>query len=165
MSTPAPLNDDEREDLVAFLDGELDEDRAHSVEARITLDPTVRAEAETLKRTWDLLDYLPRPEAVPGFTNRTLDRISVRETAEALRPARRLRRWLLGAGWAAAVLVAALGGYLAAVHHFHPRPTERDLARELRVIENLRYYESVESLDFLRDLDQRDLFGEDTLDS
>ena len=160
-----PLNDDQREDLIAFLDGELDEARAHAVEERISLDPTVRAEAESLKRTWDLLDYLPRPEAVPGFTNRTLDRISMRETALALRPARRLRRWLVGAGWAAAVLVAALGSYFGVVHYFPPRPAERDLVRELRIIENLRYYEAVESVDFLRELDQRDLFGEDTLDS
>src|SRR5262245_50467965 len=106
MTTPAPLNDDEREDLIAFLDGELDEEKAHALEARITLDPTVRAEAETLKRTWDLLDYLPRPEPSPAFTNRTLDRISMRETELALRPARPLRRWLIGIGWAAAVVVA-----------------------------------------------------------
>jgi anti-sigma factor RsiW len=165
MTTPSPLNDDEHEELVAFLDGELDEEKANAIEARLTLDPTVRAEAETLKRTWDLLDYLPRPEPSPSFTHRTLDRISMRETALALRPAQRMRRWLLGLGWTAAVVVAALGGYIAAVHYFPPRPSERDLVRELRVIENLRYYEPVESVEFLRELDHRDLFGDDSLDS
>ncbi len=48
---------------------------------------------------------------------------------------------------------------------FPPRPHERDLVRDLRIIENLRYYEPVESLEFLRELDHRDLFGEDPLDS
>src|SRR5262245_2450641 len=103
MTTPSPMNEEERNDLVAYLDGEVDElgeDRARAIETRINLDPTVRAEAETLKRTWDLLDYLPRPEASANFTGRTLDRLSVRETQNALRP-RRSRRWLLGAGWAA----------------------------------------------------------------
>jgi anti-sigma factor RsiW len=166
MSTnPSPMSDEDREELIAYLDGELDEEKAHAVESKMSLDPATRAEADTLKKTWDLLDYLPRPEPSPNFTNRTLDRISTRETQNALRPARRLRRWLTGLGWAAAVLLAGFGGYVMALHHFPSKPQDRDLVRELRIIENLRFYESVESLDFLRELDQRDLFGEDTLDS
>src|SRR3954467_5059323 len=92
MSNPSPPNDEDHEELVAFLDGELDDEQAHSVESKITLDPTVRNEADTLKRTWDLLDYLPKPEPSPNFTNKTLDRISMRETAQALKPARKRRR-------------------------------------------------------------------------
>src|SRR5205809_7893011 len=107
MSNPNPLSDDDREELVAFLDGELDDEQSHAVESKITLDPTVRNEADTLKRTWDLLDYLPKPEPSPNFTNKTLDRISTRETAHALRPARKRRQRLLtGFGWAAAVRLA-----------------------------------------------------------
>ena len=34
-----------------------------------------------------------------------------------------------------------------------------------RLIENLRYYEQAESLDFLRELDRPELFGDDPLDS
>jgi hypothetical protein len=166
MSTPAPLNENDREDLVAYLDGEVDqigEEKARLLETKINLDVTVRAEAETLKRTWDLLDYLPRPEASPTFTNRTIDKLSVRETQQALRPRR--SRWLLASGWVAAVLLAALGGYFGATRLFPVRPGERELVRELRLIENLRFYEPVESLEFLQDLDQKDLFGEDPLDS
>jgi anti-sigma factor RsiW len=164
MSSPSPLSEQEREELVAYLDGELDEEQAHSVEAKISMNPTLRAEVETLKRAWDLLDYLPRPEPSPNFTHRTLDRIAVRDTANALRP-RKAKRWLLAAGWAAALLLATFGGYFGAVHSITPRPGERDLVRELRVIENLRFYEAVDSLEFLRELDQSDLFGEDPLDS
>src|SRR6266487_4267792 len=101
MTTPSPMNEEDRDDLVAYLDGEVDElgeDKAHVIETRINLDPIVRAEAETLKRTWDLLDYLPKPEASPTFTNRTLDKLSVRETQQALRPKR--NKWLLASGWA-----------------------------------------------------------------
>jgi hypothetical protein len=167
MSKPAPLNEEEHDDLVAYLDGEvgeLGEEKARLIETKINLDPGVRAEADALKRTWDLLDYLPRPEASASFTNRTLDKLSTRETQLALRGPRR-RRWFLGSGWAAAVLLAALGGYLGVKHFFPPRAGEKELVRELRLIENLRFYEPVESLDFLRELDQRDLFGEDPLDS
>ncbi len=165
MSKPSPLSEADREELVAYLDGELDEEQAHSVEARISLDPTLRAEAETLKRAWDMLDYLPKPEPSASFTNRTLDRISIRETANALRPARKVPRWVLAAGWAAALVLSVLGGYLGAVRTIAPRPGDRELVRELRLIENLRYYEAADSLEFLRELDQRDLFGDDSLDS
>ena len=165
MSNPSPLSEADREELVAYLDGELNEEQAHSIEARISTNPTLRAEVETLKRAWDMLDYLPKPEPSPNFTHRTLDRISVRETANALRPPRRSRRWLLAGGWAATVLLAVLGGYYGAVKATAPRPGDRELVRELRLIENLRFYEAVDSLDFLRELDQRDLFGEDPLDS
>jgi len=167
MSNPSPLSDKDRADLVAYLDGDpsLDRETARKIETRISLDPILRAEADTLKRTWDLLDYLPRPEPSPNFTHRTLDKVATRETRKVLRQTRQRPRWLWGAGWAAAVLVAGLAGYLAALSLFPPRPTERDLVRDLRVIENLCSYEEVETLDFLHELDQRDLFGEDSQDS
>jgi anti-sigma factor RsiW len=162
MTMPDPLSEKDRTDLVAYLDGELDEEAARSLESRLNQNPTMRAEADSLRRTWELLDYLPRAEPSSSFTNRTLDRI-VTQPSRALSPIR--RRWLLWGGWAAAVLLAAVGGYLTAVALVPARPTEQDLIRELRLIENLRLYEPVENLEFLRELDHRDLFGEDPLDS
>jgi len=67
--------DEVTEDLVAFLDGELDAGGNEKIEAKISLDSTVRAEADSLKKTWDLLDYLPRSEPSPSFTERTISRI------------------------------------------------------------------------------------------
>src|SRR5438477_6089534 len=146
MSNPSPLSDKDRADLVAYLDGDpsLDRETARKIETRISLDPILRAEADTLKRTWDLLDYLPRSEPSPNFTHRTLDKVATRETRKALRQPGQRRRWLWRAGWAAAVLVAGLAGYLAALSLFPPRPTEQDLVPDLRVIENLSYYEQAE---------------------
>ena len=40
-------------------------------------------------------------------------------------------------------------------------PGEAELTRDLRVIENKRYYDLVDDLDFLRQLDHPDLFGEE----
>src|SRR5947208_292785 len=98
MTTQPPLDDEQREDLVAYLDGELDEEAARALEAKLSLDSAVRSEADQLRRTWELLDYLPKAEPSPNFTHRTLDRVS------AIRPggtpstgsARRSRPWLLG---------------------------------------------------------------------
>ena len=163
MSEQPPLSNEDRATLVAYLDGELDEDAAREVEARISQDPTVRAEVESMKRTWELLDYLPRAEPSPSFTHRTVSLVTGEHRAALLARQRR-RRWLFAAGWAAAVLVAALGGY-AGVTYLTPRePTDEELVRDLRVIENRRLYEQVEDVGFLKKLDQPDLFGDDNPD-
>ena len=62
MAKPPPWSAEERDNLVAYLDGELDEAAVRSLEARLARDPQARQELEALKRSWEMLDYLPRPE-------------------------------------------------------------------------------------------------------
>ncbi len=163
MPNSSPLNEQERADIVAWLDGELEGEAARSLERKLSLDPAARAEADELRKTWELLDYLPRPEPSASFTHRTLSRLAPAAVARP-RPAlwQRWRRPVLGAGWAAALVLAAVGGY-AGYNRFAPppEPGERELVRDLRIIENKRYYDAVEDIDFLRALDQPDLFGDD----
>jgi anti-sigma factor RsiW len=168
MSKPEPSNDDELTNLVAFLDGELNAEAARTLEARLSRDPAARAEADALKRTWDLLDFLPRPEPSSQFTHRTMERISVplpRSVAARRRP------WLLGLGWAAAVLLALGGGYFGArlasrgdkpVIAAEPADLEQQLVRDLRLIENKRLYDLADDLEFLWGLADPDLFGEES---
>jgi anti-sigma factor RsiW len=163
MTNQPPLDDEQREDLVAYLDGELDEEAARALEAKLSLDPAVRVEADQLRRTWELLDYLPRAEPSPSFTHRTLDRVSALRPAksQSVPGAQRRRPWLIGLGWAAAVLLAGTLGY-AGVNLVYPLDrTDEELARDLRVIEYKRLYEPVDDLDFLRELDNPDLFGDE----
>jgi anti-sigma factor RsiW len=171
MSEPIPLSDEERATLVAYLDGELDDEAARQVEARISRDPAVRAEVESMKRTWELLDYLPRAEPSLSFTHRTVSLVTAERRAWR-QARRRWRRGLFGVGWAAAVLLAALAGYSGFTRLAPREPTEEQLARDLRVLENQQLYEKVlvgdsarDSLDFLKALDQPDLFGDDNLDT
>jgi len=77
------LNDDDLNALTAYLDGELDDAASQAFEARLRRDPDLRAEAEAMKRTWEMLDYLPRPEPSTSFTHRTLERLAVLDTAPA----------------------------------------------------------------------------------
>jgi len=72
---PLPPDDPFEAELVAYLDGELDPVAARQVEERLAADPTARARAAALKKTYDLLDYLPQPEPSANFTTRTLDKI------------------------------------------------------------------------------------------
>src|SRR6266545_3727421 len=110
-TTMADLSDEERADLVAYLDGELDEQAAQALEARLGNDPRARAEAETPRRTWELLDYLPRTEASTSFTHRTLERLAVQTSSQpVMLPASRWPGRLLALGWVAAVLLAVAAG-------------------------------------------------------
>jgi anti-sigma factor RsiW len=160
MSDPAQLSEQERADLVAYLDGELNEEAARTLEAKLSLYPAARAEADALRRTWELLDFLPRSQPSPQFTHRTLERLSPVQADEQ----RRWRRWrvgCLGLGWTAALFLAGWAGY-AGYNWFVPRqPGERELLQDLRLIENKRYYDRIEDLDFWRALDTPELFGDD----
>jgi hypothetical protein len=78
---PEPLPDEEvaadpfEAELVAYLDGELEPAAARRIETRLASDPQARAKAAALKKTFDLLDYLPKPEPSATFTSRTLDKL------------------------------------------------------------------------------------------
>jgi anti-sigma factor RsiW len=167
---PPDFTEKERADLVAYLDGELDAEASQAFEARLARDPRLRAELDVLRRTWNLLDFLPKPEPSSNFANRTLERLGPADTAPRPLPRPRKRglpRWVFGTGWAAAVLLAVAGGYLGLTLAFRalpvkPEPTDQDLVRDLRVIENKRMYDLADDMDFLKDLDNPDLFGEET---
>jgi hypothetical protein len=58
------------------------------------------------------------------------------------------------------VVAATLGGYFGYLALASRGPSERELARDLRLIENRRHYERVEDFDFLAQLADPDLFGE-----
>jgi anti-sigma factor RsiW len=164
MSEPSHFSDQERADLVAYLDGELSGEAARALEAKLSLNPAARAEADALRRTWDLLDHLPRPQPSLRFTHRTLERLSPLRADEQQRR-QRWRRRGLGLGWAAALLLAGWSGY-AGYNWLVPRePGERQLLQDLRIIENKRLYDRIEDLDFWRALDAPDLFGEEASNS
>ncbi len=71
----APPADPFEAELVAYLDGELEPTAARKVEARLASDPQARSRATALKKTFDLLDYLPKPEPSAEFTSRTMDKL------------------------------------------------------------------------------------------
>ncbi|MCH8275520.1 MAG: DUF4349 domain-containing protein [Armatimonadetes bacterium] len=97
-------NDDIRQDLKAFLDGELLAERAGEGRAALEADPSLREEAEFMKRlTGSFHAMTEGPEATPEASKAA--------TARASGPGWKVlrRRWVLAvAGVGAAVVLAAL---------------------------------------------------------
>jgi anti-sigma factor RsiW len=160
MAKPPAMTDQDRADLVAYLDGELAGESARRLEAMLALNPAARAEAEELKRTWALLDYLPQPPEPSGaFSSRTLSKVVPVQTTRIPAWPVRWRGALLGAGWAAAMLMSGLAGYAGFRGLARTEPGDRELVRDLRLIEHKRSYDLVGDLDFLKQLDDPELFG------
>ncbi len=164
------------EELVAYLDGELDPKAAEGIATRLSLDPTLRAEAESLQRTWDILDILPRPRPSADFATRTLSQavpmpsasspgptISFQTpgavpiaTTHAPRPG--VAFWLASI---AVILVAAGVGYFGHRELAPPKPAGVDPKMEdFPLMKNLRLYRDVDDMDYLKRLDSPELFGE-----
>jgi len=168
--------DEPTEELVAYLDGELDPKAAEAVATRLSLDPKLRAEADALQRAWDVLDVLPRPQPSAAFATRTVSQVipipgagsgtqflSPSGPAAATMPAIPARP--PGAGFwlasAALVLLAGAGGYLG--HRAvapPPKPAEPAL-EDVPLMKNLRLYRNVDDIEYLRKLDSPEMFGDE----
>jgi hypothetical protein len=152
------------EQLVAYLDGELDDATARDLEERLARDTQVRDRLRELSGSWDLLDALPRAMLDDKFARTTVEMVSLAASEdlanEQLRTAgRKRRRWMLGAICA---LAAAMIGFAAFMFAF-PNPNAELLA-DLSLVENLDAYDAVDSVDFIRQLHAAGVFGDDVAD-
>ncbi len=144
------------EELVAYLDGELDADACRRIEELLASDPKVRQTLHRLEQTWQLLDELDRCEVDEAFAHSTMELVAVaaeEEVRQIQAQSKRLRRWLLPAGGLAAVAAA---GFLA-VMLLRPDPN-REVLQNLPVLENLDEYRQIGDIDFLRALEREGLF-------
>lgn len=149
-----------QQDLVAYLDGELADEKARQIEGLLSEDADAREEMRKLEGAWDLLDELPREEVSQTFTHTTVEMIAlsaegdVRREQAGLPRKRQGRMALAGAG----ALIAAATGFLA-ISLIWPNPNP-ELLRDLPLLEDLDAYRQVESIEFLRRLQQSGLFDE-----
>lgn len=143
------------EQLVAYLDRELDEAASRQVEELIARDPKVQDAVTKLEEAWDTLDQLGRSDVDHMFTRSTLEMVAVaveqEVKAEQDELPRRRRRYRLAV--AASLLVsAALGFALAA--KFWPDPNQQLLA-DLPILLRLAEYRQVDDAQFLQRLAER----------
>jgi anti-sigma factor RsiW len=165
MSQP-PANADLslQEQLVAYLDGELDADGSRRVEELLATDAKVRQALQGLDRTWELLGELETPQIAERFARSTLEMVAVaaaedteRSRTEASR--RRRWRWVIVGG---SLLAAGAAGFLGV--SLRPDPN-RQLIEDLPVLENLDQYRQIDDIEFLRSLDKQGVFAEEEGDA
>ena len=146
------LSIDERSNLVAYLDGELNDAEARSIATKLTQSMTARREVDALKKTWEMLDLLPRAKASEDFASRTLSvAIGRGDNRTASLASDLARRAGVGLAWALASALLFVLGYFLVIRVW-PNPTAR-LVRDLPIAESLDAYRDVGSIEFLEQLD------------
>lgn len=145
-----------REDLTAYLDGELQAERTETVRRHIEICPACRTEAARLEKAGRYLDHLPAPAADPSFAIRFWRRVR-REAAAPRGAATRARpRWLLPVAIAAGVTAILAVLFLPPRTRRPKKPgatTQARLAPEdSAIVEELSTF-ATEDFDAARDLD------------
>jgi anti-sigma factor RsiW len=156
MDKLSRLTPAQRSDLVAYLDGELDDQSTSEIESVLAHSTVARNDVELLARTYDLLDELPRVKATQEFTDRTLATIrmdDVRTDFTQTEWYQRLRRGRTLFLWTVAMIVASGAGY-AVTRIGVPNPADM-LVKDYDVIEELDVYRQVDNVEFLQELDRQ----------
>lgn len=147
------------EQLVAYLDGELDANNRSRVEQRLAADAEFRTRLRMLQRTWDALDVLGRADANEAFTRTTVEFVAVKTAQDVQHEKQRQvrKRLWTWVAWTACGLASATAGFVV-LTQILSRP-DRQLVRDLPVIERVDEYRNADSLEFLKALDESGLFA------
>lgn len=153
MAQVSRLTAEQRADLVAYLDGELDEASAATIEQMLANSAVARLEVELLGRAWSMLDVLPRESASAEFTARTLEKLQApTATRDRKDYSAGLNAALLGFGWGSLLLSALLIGY--GIGQRWLSREEQAIIEQLPVLRNLDKYQNVGDVEFLDRLAQ-----------
>lgn len=143
------MQQDDFDDLSAYVDGELSLADAQRVEQKIRDDEAWgRAYAE-LQALSSAMDAFEAPAAPAGLAERIKKNIRAQERPAVLR----LVKWLAPAAAAAAVLIAATLVYKAQTHATNPGPVAQALPTAAPAVQKVDDAFIVENLEFFRDLD------------
>ncbi len=126
--------------LVAYLDGELDEQQRRDLEDRLILDDALRQRLGGLQHGWELLDHLPQASVTGDFAQTTVEMIAATQS-RTLAITGRQYRWKQYA-WLGALLTSI--ALCSAVGWFFPKALDelqfrRQLA-DLPLAEHLDAY-------------------------
>ena len=161
QNKPDPLPD---EQLVAYLDGELDEGSVGRIESQLASDPELRRRLDSLSGVWTMLDELDQTQADKKLTESTLEIVALAAGSDAgagndTSARWQLRRILTFAGIMSSAFL--LGFVCVAI----ARPDgNRRLLEDLAVVERLDELRQIDDIEFLRELHKSGLFSEDSPD-
>jgi hypothetical protein len=157
-----PVQPENDEDLVAYLDGELVGDAATQVDEKLARNPRLRQQAEQYRKTFDLLDHLPLPEPSPNFASRTLTQLQPnlsKQQADTGR-SRVWPKYLLLAGLM--MLAFTLGAAIPLATATPDNRKNDDSLDDTPVVEALPMYFAVDNLEFIKSLHSSSTFPDVT---
>ena len=158
--------DPQTADLVAYLDGELPEQDADRVENLLLTNPPLRRNAETLDRTWQLLNSLEEATASGEFTQKTLvsiSTVSAGSDADSTTDRRQLLSkqlpWSVitrGLIWCLAGFVACSAGLLLSRTARHQRtdPTDAKILEDLDLYQQYPKLWRIPDVEFLKEVSE-----------
>ncbi|WP_437226911.1 hypothetical protein SH661x_000075 [Planctomicrobium sp. SH661] len=153
MDKLARLTSEDRDNLTAYLDGELDENSTRRIESILTSSSVARNDVEILARTYELLDLLPRPQVGKEFTEKTIATAKLEGYRKPVSQQVWYRwgeRAVPMALWTVAFMASAACGY-ALTSAWIPQKDDL-LLEQLPLIQNLDIYSEVDSVQFLESL-------------
>ena len=163
--SPSDDATDQVTQLVAYLDGELAADEVAVVEQRLAQDQDYREHLRQLQQSWDLLESLPRTSVNDDFTRSTVEMVTV-SVEQQVHQRLNQESWNRRTRWVVSGLVAvvfACGGF-GLVYERLTREN-RQLLKDLPVIERVDLYREVNSIEFLEKLAAEGLFDEEEPDA
>lgn len=146
MAKITRLSTEQRDNLTAYLDGELDENSTQAIEQVLAVSEVARHEVDMLSRTWDMLNVLPTHKATEDFTRKTMTNLRAAEqggggAAAAELVYRNARRGVVLTLWVGVLSLCGYFGFLA-TNHWVPNESEM-LLRDYDIINNLDKYNEV----------------------
>jgi len=137
-----------REELTAYLDGELGESRVAEVARHLELCPSCKLLARQLEAAGAVLEEIPEIEPAGDFTAKALERALATRMEPAVSPLRFLKRLVPAAAAAAIIVVAVLWLVVpsgpASLEDL--TPVEKEIVQNMEVLENLELLEDMEVL-------------------
>jgi len=155
--------DHDSQQLVAYLDGELDEAASQEIELRLADDPEYRLRLQQLQQAWNLLDELPRANSDESFTQSTVEFVTLtaqkdlEETQHWSRFGESKTIW----GRAVITILAVVLGIF--VGDWYYGREHRQLLKDLEVISEFDQYRLTEDLQFLQELEKSGVFNTEEL--
>ena len=153
--SPNPIDPEE---LVAYLDAEIEPERMAQIETRLMTDETLRQQVAELERPFALLDLLPRSEAGENFTRTTISRVAMQQVDRE-----KNSRWRKRLGTAAAVvttllLIGLVGSAAFLIARYQADAPNRQFLADLPVLANFDALREAGDVAWLKRLHEEDLF-------
>ena len=160
MAKVLRLSADQRDDLVAYLDGELPDGLANAIDQVLARSEVARHEVEALARTWEMLDALPVPKASAEFTDRTMTTLKVGEVPYDITEQPWFAYVKKGAVLAVWCAVLGLSGWLGFQITSRWVPNEQvQILEDLPLLQRFDAYQEVQNFEFLEQLNKSGEFN------